>query len=203
MPLCSPGEGIPCQLHRVGAWLGMVCEPQQGHSQSCHTASSSQHTQHSPPHVTPGCRGARALPSPQSSSPFQALNFSSFDKWDLETGGEVEEWLCGEINPFLRPVKGERGHFTALLSSINIMRVRRKVSASKKSKSTEIRCLSCRKGRWEEPLATVRTVFTGQTIANTCPEKPYLKRIKLNLWLCNNKGGLFQFNIYCSLGICT
>lgn len=140
--------------HRVGARVGMACEPQQGHSQSCHTASSNPHTAHRSS-CPPGCRGARALPSPQSSSTFQALNFSSFDKGDLETGGEVEEWLCGEINPFLRPVKGERGHFTALLSSINIMRVRRKVSASKKSRSTEIRCLSCRKGRWEEPLATV------------------------------------------------
>lgn len=81
--------------------------------------------------MPPRAGACQPLPCPQSSSPHQALNFSSFDNWDLETGGEVEEWLCGEINPFLRPVKGERGHFTALLSSINIMRVRRKVSASK------------------------------------------------------------------------
>lgn len=132
MPLCSPGEGILCQLRRVGAGVAMACEPQQGHSQSCHTASSQQ-TRSTSLLMSPLGEGpARALPSPQSSSPHQALNFSSFDNWDLETGGEVEEWLCGEINPFLCPVKGERGHFIALLSSINIMRVRKKVSASKK-----------------------------------------------------------------------
>lgn len=131
MPLCSPGGGILCQLQGLAARVAMACEPQQGHSQSCHTASPTKHTEHIPPHATPGCGACQPLPCPQSSSPHQAPNFSSFDNWDLETGGEVEEWLCGEINPFLRPVKGERGHFTALLSSINIMRVRRKVSASK------------------------------------------------------------------------
>lgn len=41
--------------------------------------------------------------------------FSSFGNWDLETGGEVEEWLCGQINPFLCPVKGGRGTFYSTL----------------------------------------------------------------------------------------
>lgn len=108
MPLCSPEEGILCQLHRVGARVVMDCEPQQGHSQICHIASSNQTHRAGSSSCHPwGAGGARALPSPQPSSPQQALNFSSFDNWDLETGGEVEEWLCGEINPFLHPVKGK------------------------------------------------------------------------------------------------
>lgn len=50
-----------------------------------------------------------------------ALYFHSFGYRDLKTGGEVKECLCGEINSFLWPGKGEGGRLTAVLQSINIM----------------------------------------------------------------------------------
>lgn len=44
----------------------------------------------------------------------------------------------------------------------------------------EMQCFAVEKTGRNEPLAAVGTVFTGHAIANMCPEKPYLKRIKLN-----------------------